>query len=434
MPGHPIRLVVRDDLRRSRLTVFFRLLLAIPHFIWLLLWSVAVFFVAILSWFIVLFTGRLPEGLHAFSSAYVRYATHVYGYVLLAANPFPGFTGTAGSYPLDPEIDAPARQSRWKTAFRLLLAIPALFITAVLVNGYGGGGSGDSAGNTGSEETYYWGGAAGLAVTIAFFAWFACLVRARMPNGFRDALAYSLRYAAQTSGYLLFLTDRYPDADPVEPPPSPPVPRPVALASEDDLRRSRLTVFFRLLLAIPLVVWLLLWAIAVFFAIVIAWFAGIVLGRVPAALHRFIAAFLRYSIHVNAFVMLVANPFPGFVGRYGTYPVDLRVDPPAPQRRWTILLRFFLAIPALFVESVLATSLLFVAFFGWFVSLALGRMPGGLQGLGAYALGYYGQVYGYVWLLTGTYPYSGPPAVVTEPEPEPEPEPAWPAAPPSPSF
>ena len=31
MDSHPIRLVVTDDLRRSRLTVFFRLLLAIRH-------------------------------------------------------------------------------------------------------------------------------------------------------------------------------------------------------------------------------------------------------------------------------------------------------------------------------------------------------------------------------------------------------------------
>ncbi len=37
--SHPVRLVVTDDLRRSRLTVFFRWLLAIPHLLWLGLWS-----------------------------------------------------------------------------------------------------------------------------------------------------------------------------------------------------------------------------------------------------------------------------------------------------------------------------------------------------------------------------------------------------------
>ena len=36
--GHPIRLLVADDLRRSRLTVGFRLFLAIPHLIWLAGW------------------------------------------------------------------------------------------------------------------------------------------------------------------------------------------------------------------------------------------------------------------------------------------------------------------------------------------------------------------------------------------------------------
>ena len=46
-----------DDLRRSRLTVFFRLFLAIPHFIWFGLWSFAVIVVAIVGWVAALITG-----------------------------------------------------------------------------------------------------------------------------------------------------------------------------------------------------------------------------------------------------------------------------------------------------------------------------------------------------------------------------------------
>ena len=76
-----------DELERSRLTVFFRLLLAIPHFIWLALWSIGVFFVAIIAWFVALFTGRLPQGLHDFFGMYVRYVTHLGAYLALAANP-----------------------------------------------------------------------------------------------------------------------------------------------------------------------------------------------------------------------------------------------------------------------------------------------------------------------------------------------------------
>ena len=42
MTPHPVRLVVSDDLGRSRLTVVFRLLLAIPHLVWFVIWAIAV--------------------------------------------------------------------------------------------------------------------------------------------------------------------------------------------------------------------------------------------------------------------------------------------------------------------------------------------------------------------------------------------------------
>ena len=47
MAQHPVRLSIEDDLSRSRLTVFFRLILAIPHLVWLLLWGIVAFFAAV---------------------------------------------------------------------------------------------------------------------------------------------------------------------------------------------------------------------------------------------------------------------------------------------------------------------------------------------------------------------------------------------------
>ena len=49
--AHPIGLIVDDDLQRNRLTVFFRLLLAIPQLIWLGLWGILVYFAVIVAWF-----------------------------------------------------------------------------------------------------------------------------------------------------------------------------------------------------------------------------------------------------------------------------------------------------------------------------------------------------------------------------------------------
>src|SRR5581483_7034278 len=85
---HPVRLVVTDDLRRSRLTVFFRLLLAIPHFFWFGLFTVGALFIGFINWWATLFMGRSPKGLHDFLAGYVRYATHLFSYLFLAANPY----------------------------------------------------------------------------------------------------------------------------------------------------------------------------------------------------------------------------------------------------------------------------------------------------------------------------------------------------------
>src|SRR6202040_2721505 len=98
-PPHPIGLIVTDDLRRSRLTVFFRLLLAIPHLIWVSLWGIVTEIVVLIAWFAALFTGRVPDGLHNFIASFLRYSIRVTAYVFLLADPFPPF-GSGGSYPV----------------------------------------------------------------------------------------------------------------------------------------------------------------------------------------------------------------------------------------------------------------------------------------------------------------------------------------------
>ena len=130
---HPIHLVVTDDLVRSRLTVFFRLFLFIPHALWWSLWSLAVFFAVFAAWLVGIVTGRVPNSLHAFMAQYVRYTTHIFGYFWIAANPYPGFMGDPG-YPVDVEIADPAQQSRLTIFFRLILAIPAAIVSNVLQN------------------------------------------------------------------------------------------------------------------------------------------------------------------------------------------------------------------------------------------------------------------------------------------------------------
>jgi hypothetical protein len=413
---HPVRLAVEDDLGRSRLTVFFRLLLAIPHYVWALLWTILMFFVAVVNWVATLIVGRLPGGLHNLTAAYLRYLTQLFAYLSLAANPYPLFTGS-DRYPIELEIDEPAAQRRLITLFRLPLALPALTFASLFLASYAGGSY-----SSGRGEDSYSGATAstvGIVWTVAFFAWFACLALGRMPMGFRNLQAYGLRYGAQAWAYFLLLTDRYPNLDPADPPSTGPL-HPVGLAVSDDLRRSRLTVFFRLLLALPHFFWLILWGVVAFLVGIAGWFAALVIGRLPRPFHRFLSAYLRYTTHVGAFVLLTANPFPGFTGTPGRYPVDPELPEPEPQNRLVTLFRLFLAIPAFAVSSSLYTLAAVAAFFGWFVSLALGRMPRSFREAQAYALRYGAQTNAYSWLLTSRYPFSGPSLGRPEPEPAPE--------------
>lgn len=409
----PIRLVVNepDDLRRSRLTVFFRLLLAIPHLVWLLVWGFAVYVVSFVLWLAVIINAKVPTGLHDFVTGWLRYATHVGAYILFAANPYPGFRGRPG-YPVDLEVDPPERQSRWSGLFRLVLALPALLLASLLGGGFFLGsseyssepGSGDAATSAGS-----WLALTGVAFTAAFLAWFAILTLGRVPRGLRDLVAFAIGYGVQTGGYFLLLTGRYPSSDPALAEPYSDLPEhPVRIVAADDLQRPRLTVLFRLLLAIPHLVWLLLWSIPAFLAAIAAWFAALVTGRTPTALHRFLAAYVRYATHVAAFLYLVGRRFPGFTGRAGSYGIDLEIDPPARQNRWKTLFRIFLAIPAVTVGGALGGVALVVAFLGWWYALVTGRMPEGLRNLGAACLRYNAQMYAYLLLLTDRYPYAAP--------------------------
>jgi hypothetical protein len=418
LPGR-IRVTHADDGRRSRAAVFFRLIIMLPHFIWLGLWTLGAVVVAPVHWIIALVRGGPAEWAHAFYSAYVRYALHFYAYLYLGAGRYPGFLGEPG-YVVDAQFPPAGTQRRWTVALRFFLALPALALASVLSNGAGGtySGSGNDAESAAASV-------GGLGFAIAFLAWFASLVLARTPAGLRDAQIYCQGYAAQAFGYLLLLNDRYPTSDPHAVPLDPAPEHPIRLRADGDRTRNRLTVFFRLLLAIPYVLWLFLWSLAAFVAAIAAWFAALVTGQVPDPLHRFLAAFVRYGLHVGAFTHLLGGPFPGFLGRPGSYPIELEIDGPRPQHRAKTAFRIFLAVPAWIVAGAFATVAFVAAVGAWFSALVTGQVPEGLYRLLAWALRYEAQSYAYLLLLTDRYPYTGPDGrgrvePATEPVAEPE--------------
>jgi hypothetical protein len=63
-----------------------------------------------------------------------------------------------------------------------------------------------------------------------------------------------------------------------------------------------------------------------------------------------------------------------------------------------------MAVPALIFSYVLNIVASVVAFLGWFAAVVTGRMPAGLQRLGAYCLRFQVQTVGYLLLVTDRYP------------------------------
>jgi Ni,Fe-hydrogenase I cytochrome b subunit len=165
-------------------------------------------------------------------------------------------------------------------------------------------------------------------------------------------------------------------------------------------------VAFRLILAIPHVLWLALLTIVVVIATIGNWFATLWAGRSPDSLHNFLAGYLRYMTHVSAYVFLIADPYPRFflINPNEGYPIDLEIDPPETQKRWTVAFRIILAIPAMIVAQVLRNLSGILAIFSWFVALYQGSVPAGIRNFAALALRYETQTYAYVTLLTPRYP------------------------------
>jgi Domain of unknown function (DUF4389) len=171
--------------QRSRLTTFFRWILAIPQFVFAFVYSIAFYIVWIISWFALLFTAAWPEGLYNFACGYLRYIARLSGYITLGVDQYPPFSGADDpSYPIRVRIDPPlARYNRLKVFFRLIYAILAIVIRYAL----------------------------GIVLEfVAFVSWFAIVITGRQPAGLQDALNFALAYTTRADALLFLITETYP--------------------------------------------------------------------------------------------------------------------------------------------------------------------------------------------------------------------------------
>lgn len=165
-------------------------LLAIPHLLVASALRYVAQLLAVVSWFIILFTGRLPGELANFQVMYMRYYVRIGLFAGFLREEYPPFA--FAMTPNDPGSDPRVRvdvipqlasRNRLTVGFRFILVIPQIIMLALLVI------------------------AEGLVLVIAFFA---VLFSGRWPAGLRQFTVGVLRWWLRVETYLLLLTDDYP--------------------------------------------------------------------------------------------------------------------------------------------------------------------------------------------------------------------------------
>jgi hypothetical protein len=179
----PILVGFADPVPQRRATVFFRIILLIPHAIALWAIGIAAEVIAVIGWFAALFTGRLPQFAADFLTGYLRWLTRYNAYYLLLTDQYPPFSLDDVSYPVRVAV-RPGRLNRLAVLFRFILGIPALIVGSLV--GFG------------------------LALLSLFIIWLIVLFTGTMPVAAHRALSAVARYSARFSGYMLLLTSEYP--------------------------------------------------------------------------------------------------------------------------------------------------------------------------------------------------------------------------------
>jgi hypothetical protein len=164
-------------------------LLALPHLIIANALGNVANLLSVVSWFSIVFTGRMPEGIARFQCMILRYEARAYSYVAFLRRPYPQFefamaNGDPGNDPLRVDF-APqlADRNRLTAAFRIILIIPVLIYTVLVVF-------------------------AALFAVVA--AGFAVLFTGRWPQGLRSFVLNAGRLTLRVSAYGRLLTDTYP--------------------------------------------------------------------------------------------------------------------------------------------------------------------------------------------------------------------------------
>lgn len=191
-------------------------------------------------------------------------------------------------------------RNRLTTAFRIILAIPHIFLV-------GGIGLGVATRDQGGSLSY--GGETGLLGLVAGFlaivSWFTLVFASQHIVGIRQFTNFYLRWRVRALSYLMLLEDQYP--------PFGDEPYPATITVVDPAGpRDRLSVGLRLLLGIPHFIVLVFLIFGWWITAVIGWGFILFTGAYPRPLYHFGVGVLRWLLRVEAYMLLMIDEYPPF--------------------------------------------------------------------------------------------------------------------------
>jgi Domain of unknown function (DUF4389) len=189
-------------------------------------------------------------------------------------------------YPATFTFDPPEKVANWRPLLNWLLAIPHFIILYGL--------------NLLSE-------------VVGFVSWLVIVFTGQLPEGLANLQVMYLRYVNRVYTYAAFMREEYPPftfaTTPADPGDDPRVRVDIAVQLEN---RNRLTVAFRLILAIPQFIVLAILGLAAFVVMVIAFFAVLFTGTWPPGLRDFVVSVMRWSLRVQSYFLLLNDVYPPF--------------------------------------------------------------------------------------------------------------------------
>jgi hypothetical protein len=183
MPTRRVEMWYAGTAPQSRVTVIFRIILAIPQFIVLFFLGIAAFVVVVVGWFAALVTGELPEFAHSFLGGVIRWEIRVNAYMFLLTDQYPPFSLEDAEYPVRTILPDRGQLNRVSVLFRIILAVPASVFSQIVING--------------------------LTAPLLFIMWIVVIVTGSMPPALYDAYSALLRYQARFHSWFTMLTSEY---------------------------------------------------------------------------------------------------------------------------------------------------------------------------------------------------------------------------------